>query len=299
MVEFATFVRVVEAGSMSAAARAMGVPRSTVSRHLSRLEDELGVRLMQRTTRVLSLTEAGEEYYHRVRRIVAELDEAAEAVQCMDGEPRGRLRVSIPKAGGNIGVRQLFVDYCRRYPEVELELLQTNRRVDLVAEGIDVALRGGPAVDSSLIARRIGPARRMCVASPAYLDARGTPSTPDDLSDHDCNRGLIDDLPERAWPLLAGGSVPVSGRITADDPGLLGAAAVAGLGIACIPVVVVLQHLERGELVPVLPDTVGNKGSISIVYPARDHLPAKVRAFIDLCVQTIPASFQAVPEAWI
>jgi len=282
--EMATFVQVIDGGSLSAAARHLGVPRSTVSRQLARLEERLNVRLLQRTTRTIHLTEAGTEYYRRARSIVGDIREAEEAVSQLDGVPRGLLRISVPSGGGSERSSALMTGFMKMYPEVTLEVVHDNRRVDLIAEGFDIALRGGNNPDSSLIARRIGTAMRLCVASPAYLDEHGRPQKPEDLVNHACLRGTMDNHIERSWGLFAGGRISVDGPLVSSSVSLLVDSALAGLGIACVPIIGYRELLRSKELELVLTDTVGSTGSLQIVYPAREHLPAKVRAFIDYAV---------------
>ena len=280
-----TFVAVVEGGTFSAAARALGLPVSTVSRQVSRLEERLGVRLLNRTTRRVTTTPPGQTYFERCRRIVAETREAEEEVASMHGEPRGLLRISAPPSGLRATlVEDLVAAFLARYPQIAVELVAESRYVDLVAEGYDLALRGGILRDSALTARRLIRMRTGLVASPAYLARRGRPRRVADLARHDL---LVQRAPGRQprWPLSPRGSIPVRGRLITNDMAISRAAAIAGLGIAYLPLVLVDQELEAGGVEPVLPNAVGrDTDGLHMVYPQGRLLAARVRAFIDFAV---------------
>lgn len=272
------FLEVVNCGSISAAARKLHVPRATLSRRLSGLEADLGVRLLHRRTTSLTLTDAGKELSLRAARIVADADAAWSSVQRLDETPRGLLRVSLTGAYFN----QLFIDFLRDFPEVNLEVLATTRHVDLIAEGVDVAMRIGPIKDHDLIAKRIGSDRLLAVAAPDYLTRWGTPETPEDLSSHNCIVGFAGDwAPSRTWPLHDGGTIEISGRLAANELDLIKASALEGNGIALLPTAVVSEELARGFLEPVLPDLVGAQIPISLVYADREFIDPKVRIFVD------------------
>lgn len=285
---FASFVSIVEHASISAAARALGLPRATLSRRLAALEEELGVRLMHRSTRNLRPTAAGDELYRRARRIVAEATEARVAVARLDGVPRGLLRLSTPPGFGPI-ISPVVVQFLDRWPEVQIEVQSGARHVDLVAEGIDLAIRAGRVADQSLVARRIWSTRLTALAAPSYLEARGTPTSPSDLAAHECIRGFErGEVPARSWPLLAGGEVAVTGRLVTSDLHLIMAATAAGRGLGLLPERPALAGLiAAGELVRVLPEQVGGQVELSLVYPSRELLDPKVRAFIDLAADAI------------
>ena len=280
--ELDAFVAVVEGGTFSAAARVLGLPVSTVSRQVSRLEEHLGVRLLNRTTRRVTPTAPGQSYFERCRRIVAESREAEEEVRQLHGEPRGLLRISAPPGGLRATlVEDLITAFMARYPEIEVELLAESRYVDLVAEGFDLALRGGIMRDSALIARRLIRMRTGLVASPDYLARRGRPRRVADLARHDL---LVQRAPGRQprWPLSPRGSIAVRGRLMTNDMAVSRAAALAGLGIAYVPLMLVDLELESGVLEPVLPNAVGREtDGLHLVYPQGRLLAAKVRAFID------------------
>lgn len=274
------FAAIVDAGSVSSAARALGLPRTSLSRRLSALESELGVRLMHRQTRRLVLTPAGEELYRRASRVVAEGDAAWASLRQLDGAPRGSLRVSVPddrmaKAG-------LFVEFAEEFPAVRLEVSVTPRHVDLVAEGVDVAVRFGPVINESLIVRHLWSTRSSLVASAAYLERRGVPSSADALTNHDCIVGFGGGrAPERNWPLLRGGSIPVSARFASSGIDLRIAAVERGLGIALLPRGAVTRQLREGTLVPVLEDFVGLETPLNLVFVDREFMPPRMRLFID------------------
>lgn len=278
---FEEFVRTVDEGSVSAAARSLGVPRATLSRRLGRLEERLGVRLLHRSTRRLKLTRAGEELYPRARRIVEEAIAAQDAVRRLDEVPRGLLRVSVPI---NIDLSMApFIDsFLAAYPDVELEVWATTRHLDLIAEGIDVALRGGLVADGSLIGRRVLATELAGVASPDYLDARGRPTDPEELADHECILGFLrGERPERFWPLHDGSRIPVSGRLITNDVELRLAVALQGRGIALLPLSFCLGALAAGRLERVLEGALGSAAYLTLVYPEREFLDPKVRAFVD------------------
>jgi DNA-binding transcriptional LysR family regulator len=280
--EMETFVAVVEGGTFSAAARALGLPVSTVSRQVSRLEERLGARLLNRTTRRVTPTDSGQSYFQRCRRIVAESREAEEEVRQMHGAPRGLLKIAAPPSGLRAtAVEELISAFLARFPEIEVELVAEARFVDLIAEGYDLALRGGILRDSSLVARRLLRMRTGLVASPDYLARRGRPRRVADLARHDL---LVQRAPGRQprWPLMPRGSLPVRGRLTTNDLSVSRAAALAGLGIAYMPLALVDLEIERGQVETVLPSSVGrDTDGLHLVYPQGRLLAAKVRAFVD------------------
>lgn len=299
---FDEFVAIVEAGNISAAARALGMPRANLSRRLAALEDELGVRLLHRSTRRQVPTDAGQELYRRVRRIVDDAQAAREAVRRMDDQPRGLLRVSVPPGLGATPFAGILVDFLERWPEVRLELSSGTAHVDLIAEGFDLALRAGRVRDHNLVGRQLFQVRTVAVASPAWLSAHGVPTSLEQLRDAECIRGFDQGAtPQRTWPLLDGGTVPVRGRLATNELRLVLDAALRGLGIALLPQQVVDAHLASGALVRVLPDRVGDDTALTLVYPEREFLDPKVRAFIDFVVprllELLPRQLGALPAA--
>ena len=276
----------MQSGSISEAARIMGVPRATLSRRMAGLEADLGVRLILRRTTKLALTHAGEELLRRAQRIVADADEAWDAVRRLDDTPRGLLRVSL--TGSHFS--KLFTEFLSEFPEVRLEVQSTTQHVDLLSEGVDVAMRIGPVQDQNLIARRLHTDRLVVVASPEYLAQSGTLKRAADLSKHTCIMGFSGGwTPNTTWPLWKGGTVSVSGRLSGNDIGLVRAAAIEGLGCALIASAIVAEDIEAGRLVPVLLDQVGAELPISLVFADREFIDPKVREFVDRAVQVIAA----------
>jgi DNA-binding transcriptional LysR family regulator len=281
--EMAVFAKIVATGSLSSAARDLGLSPAMVSRRLAALEARLGVRLVNRTTRSLSLTDEGANYYESCARVLAEIEDANAAVSAGRQEPRGTLRVALPAAFGNQYVAPLVPQFAARYPAVQLALSLSDRAVNLIEEGFDLAIRIAALEDSSLAARKLAPNRRVLCASPEYLRRQGAPREPADLREHNCL--LASDF-EGSWEYKdAGGkagTVRVSGRYVCDNWEVLREWALAGLGIALKSTWDVRRHLESGALLPLLPGYSFDSGvAIYAVYPHRRHLPAKTRAFID------------------
>jgi DNA-binding transcriptional LysR family regulator len=275
------FTRVVQAGSFTAAARALAMPKSSVSRKVSELEDRLGVRLLQRTTRKLGLTDAGRLYFDRSSRIVAEMEEAEQAVAQTQSAPRGLLRVTAPLSFGMLG--PMMAGFLQRHPDVQVELVCTDRRVDLVDEGFDVAIRAGPLDDSTLIARSLGVLERVLVASPAYLRRHKRPRSPAELGEHDCVNFGAGPAPT-VWILHAGErrvEVRVAPRYSVNELDLLLEAARAGVGIALIARFVAAEDLRAGRLRQLLPEWSSPQTPIHAVYPTARHLSPKVAAFVE------------------
>lgn len=278
--EMAVFVKVVESGGFSAAARELNMPKSTVSRYVSRLEDRLGVRLLNRTTRSLRPTELGAAYYERVARIIQDIAEAEAAVTNMQVEPRGTLRVSAPLSFGHAFMGRIVASFLETWPEVTLDVDLTDRVVDIIDEGFDLAIRVGKLRDSSLIARRLASSDRILVASPRYLEQHGMPRTPDDIRRHECLLYAYE-ATTASWRLGPELTVPVKGRLISNNGDVLASAAAEGLGLALIPSFVVGRRLQRGELVQVLGEYTSSDAGVHAVYPHSRHLSTKVRAFVD------------------
>ncbi|GAB4224802.1 MAG: LysR family transcriptional regulator [Kiloniellaceae bacterium] len=282
------FVRTVREGSFSAAARALELTPSAVSKQIGRLEDRLSVRLFNRTTRRLSLTEEGAAFYERASRILADLEDAAVSVSGMKAEPRGRLRVTLPTAFGILHLLPALPDFIARHAEVTLEIDLNDRFVNMVEEGFDLALRIGDLEDSSLIGRRLAANRRVLAASPGYLAGRPAPQRPEDLRDHDCL--IYTYRPQRHdWHLVdeAGQEsvISVSGSLETNNPMMLRAAALSGLGVVLLPLWIIGPDLKEGRLQRVLPEHHWPDSSIYAVYPPGRHLSAKVRRFVDFLVE--------------
>ena len=281
------FVRVVDAGSFSAAARHWGRSKAVVSKYVSALEEDLGVALLRRTTRSLSLTEAGRAYRERCVGVLGEIQSLEASVREDVEAPRGRLRVSAPPGLASHYLQVMTRDFIARYPDVSIDLDLTHRIVDLVEENIDVAIRVTEPRDSSLVARRIAPVSIIVVAAPSYLRRRGTPTKPTDLREHDC---LVDTnfRDQQRWRFRWSGkaeTVTVDGPLRVNDPDAIRDLAIAGLGVGLVPDFVAVEALRKGKLREVLPDTVALRWSILAVYPRRRYLPVRVRAYVDHLVE--------------
>lgn len=281
------FVRVVDAGSYTAAADQMEISRALASKLVQSLEEQLGVRLLHRTTRKLSLTEAGERYYQRVSEILGALNEAEAVASELQADPRGRLRVSAPMSFAIHHLGSVIAEFQRRHPRIELELNLNDRQVDLVEEGFDMAIRIARLADSSLVARRIAPCRLLLVASPAYLRRTGVPREPSDLSAHNFLSYTL--AARRDEIVLVRGAerqtLTLAGSLRVNNGDVIASAAIHGLGICVSPSFLIWQHLQRGELVEVLPQWQIPDIAVHAVYPAGRTLPAKTRSFIDFLVE--------------
>ena len=286
--EMAVFVKVVAAGSLSAAARELGSSPAVMSRRLAALESRLGVRLVNRTTRTLNLTVEGSRYYEACTRVLADIQEADAEVAAGRVEPRGALKVALPASFGHQHVAPLIPKFAERYPKVELALSLSDRNVNVMDEGFDVAVCIADLRDSSLAARRLAPNRRVVCASPAYLAAHGTPRTPEDLAKHSCL--VVSDFTANWEYKTRDGrstSVRVQGRYACDNWEVLRQWALAGLGIALKSTWDVYRQLEDGSLVVLLPEyTFHSDVAIYAVYPHRRFLPAKTRVFIEFLAES-------------
>jgi len=280
------FVATVGANGFAAAARALDVPRSKISKQIQALEEAIGVQLLQRTTRSLHLTEAGAEYYDACRDVIASLDEAEQRARTGMGEIRGVLRVNAPMSFGLSRLGPLIPRFNELHPNVELQVVLSDQQVDPVKGGFDVTIRIASLPDSSMIARSLAPAPRIMVASPGYLAREGTPQTPKDLAHHKClSYGY---LQSGASLQLCNGKetqrVTVSGPLHANNGDILAQAAVAGMGIALLPNFIVERAVADGRLVPVLCDWEAPAITVNAVYPSARRVPMKTRAFIDFLV---------------
>jgi DNA-binding transcriptional LysR family regulator len=282
--ELAAFVAVVETESFTAAADRLGTAKSVVSRRVSALEERLGVQLLRRTTRRLSLTDTGQSFYEHSARILADLDEAESAVLQEHGELRGTLRIALPLSFGVRHMCRPVAEFGRKHPRVHFDLDLNDRRVDLVEEGADLAVRIGRLTDSSLIARRLFEARTVVCASPAYLEENGMPRRPEELREHRClvyanlaepTKWVCDDADGNRI------RVDVTATMSASSGDFLCAAAAQGLGIAMQPTFIAGESIRRGELVPILTDCLWPVTPAYAVYPPTRHLSYRVREFID------------------
>jgi DNA-binding transcriptional LysR family regulator len=279
----AIFVKVVQAGSFSGAARALGVPNTTVSAKVARLEKRLGVTLIQRTTRKLNVTPAGRAYYERCVRGLEEIETAEAELSLSAAEPRGLLRITAPGDVAHGMLPPIVSRFMARYPRTRVEVVVANRVVDLLAEGVDLAIRAAALRDSTLVARRFMPFSVGLWASRAYLQAKGTPKTPADLDQHDYL--VFPRFSTQTLRLADGRSrveVKPAGRLAVDDPGTIRLLVLQGAGIGLLP-----DYLARDTpLVRVLPKWTWMSGALSFVYPGQRFVPANVRAFIDTALAT-------------
>ena len=287
-----SFVAVTRAGSFAAAARRLGLSTTAVSRHVAELERRLGVTLLRRTTRSITLTESGIRYLPRAAAILDELERLNAETVRDDQAPRGALRITAPPAIGREWIVPLAVEFVAAYPEVDVELDLTERLVDMVGEGFDAAVRAGPMRPSSLVARRIVEMRYRLCASPEYLLCIGTPVSPGDLVDHRCLSWRRADLGgvEGVWKLVAGGvetAVPVRFRLAVSDMSSLRGAALSGLGLAILPDLDVRADLDAGRLVEVLPGYELPSGVLTLVRPPTPFVPAKLRVFTEFMTSTM------------
>ncbi len=295
-----TFVAVVEQGSFARAADRLDQSVSSVSRQVAELETHLDARLLNRTTRRLSLTEAGRAFHERSVQLLADLDEAEQAASGGAATPRGTLKLTCPITYGVRVLAPLVGSFAARYPDLRLDVELSDRAVDLVDEGFDLAVRIGAIRNPTLVARRIGETRLVCCAAPAYLAGRGTPASPEDLARHACL--TYEYAPVRSqWRFVdAQGReriAKVGGPIHANNGRMLTALAVEGAGVTFEPDVIVEPEIAAGRLVPILADFTPPAIPIHAAYPSRRHLSAKVRAFIDHLVSATagPAASSAAP----
>lgn len=296
--DVALFVRVVETGSFTKAAEALGLQKSSVSRAVSRLEDGLGARLLQRTTRRLGLTDAGQLFYERARGAVAGVDEAASLVLDSGSEPRGLVRLTAPPDAHALGLAEGVAQFVARYPAIQVDLVLTGRVVDLVTDGVDLAVRAGRLADSTLVARRVGSTDLALFAAASYLDRRGRPASPTALAPHDCV--LFRARGGRAtWNLVGPDGeevVEVQGPISADDFAFVARAAIAGAGIALLPVTVAADAVRRGELESLLHLYRVAGGPLHVVLPSSIFVPSRVALLRDFLVEFLTAKLAAVQE---
>ncbi|MEX0951833.1 MAG: LysR family transcriptional regulator [Gammaproteobacteria bacterium] len=292
------FSHVARGGSFAAAARDMNMSRAMVSKHVMQLESDLGVRLLNRNTRQVSLTEAGAEYLERLGHILAELDDAELALTTLNTEPRGLLRLNAPPSFGAFHLVPLLAEFMQAYPNVHVEMKLTDRAADVVEEGFDLAIEVGRLADSSLVARVLAHSRLVICGSPDYLRKHGTPQTPDDLASHNCLTSSR--FPPRdEWPLRGpdGDRLhKVSGTFRSNIGDAVHRMAVQGLGLTMLPTYMVGQDLKKGRMHAVLTEYEPTPYMIAALYPDRRYLPAKVRSLMDFLVEKIgPEPYW---EAW-
>lgn len=287
--EMETFVRVAEEESFSGAARALRISPSAASRLVSQLEDRLGVRLINRTTRRLNLTDEGRAFWQRSARVLADLEEAEQAAAQARGVPSGTLRVNASVAFGTYQIAHILPEFMQRCPLVHVELTLTDRVQDHLEDGTDVAIRFGGGADSSLIARKLGEDRRVICAAPSYLEREGAPKRPDDLRRHNC---LVRTAPMarlNVWPFRSPDGpfrMTVTGRVEVNNTEAMLRMALAGVGLVRLAELLVGPYIRDRRLMPVLTDWhLAEAEPIHAVYPHRRHLSARVRAFVDFLVE--------------
>lgn len=292
-------VRVVQEGSFRGAARALGMPRTTVSRRIAELEAQLGVQLLQRTTRTLALTDAGVAFIDEAEGAITRLDAAAEAVAALHAAPRGRLRVTTTVPLGEQFLGPIVAEFLAAFPSVEVAVHLTDRTVDLVSERFDVAIRAGALPDSSLVGRRVGASAYRVVASADYLQRHGTPARPSELGAHACLRfAKTGTVARSTWPFRSGGrdvDVPVTGRLVSDDFVVLRTAAERGVGIARLPTAVTHASLREGRLVSVLDGFAPAPTPLHVLHVG-GRLPSRTRAFLDFATPRLVAAIAGTSD---
>jgi DNA-binding transcriptional LysR family regulator len=281
-----TFVKVVDVGGFSAAARALNLSPSMVTNHIQSLEERLGVRLLNRSTRKVNLTEVGHAFYDRCVRIIAELDDAEQVAEALQSRPRGTLRLNTAVAIPTV-IAPVIAEFVALYPEASVSIVATGRMVDLVEEGFDLAIRITPIPSSSLIIRRLASYRFVVCGAPDYFTSRGRPGRPADLIHHNCLN--YSDAPWGAeWHFASSDNdeaVPITGNLQANNVESLRRAAVLGQGLIYVPTFLISDELKSGRLVPTLTEFPTVERSIDAIYPHRQHLSAKVRSFIDMAAK--------------
>lgn len=292
--EIQTFVSVVESGGFSAAADRLGIAKSAVSRRMADLEARLGVQLLHRTTRRITLTDSGRGFYERCKQLLADLDEAEQCVSQAHGALRGSLRITMPTAFGLLHVTPAITEFTQQHPDIAFELDFNDRQVDLLHEGFDLAIRVARLADSSLIARRLAPIRFTVCASPEYIAAHGTPRTPQELAQHACL--IYSNSPEPGvWSYEPSDgeriAVNVGVKLKANNGDFLRAAAIAGLGIVMLPTFYTHEAVADGRLLPLLREVNWPVVNAYALYPPTRHLSTRVRAFVDF----LAARFAGTP----
>lgn len=291
--DIAVFVHVVDSGSFTAAAGRLELSKSVVSKYVTRLENRLGARLLNRTTRRLSLTEVGRAFYERSRAGLREIEEAEAEVSRLQRAPRGTLRLNVPMSFGILHVAPAIPDFLARYPELSVDMNLDDRQLDLVEEGFDLAIRIAQLPDSSLVARRLGPCRHVVCGAPGYFRRHGVPRTPQDLREHNAIFYKYQDS-AREWHFISPSGtpvrVPISGSVQMNNSLALREALLHGAGITLTPTFVVGADIKAGRLQAILADCRTLELSIYAIYPQHQHLSPKVRAFVDFIADRITDS---------
>ncbi len=286
------FRRVVELEGFSVTARDLGLSNAAVSKNIAELEAHLRVRLLTRTTRRMSVTEAGAAYYRRCVHILDEIEEAERAAAHLSAAPRGELKVSAPMSFGLLHLSPIIGEFLERYPEVSVDLVLNDRRVDLVDEGFDVAVRAGGALsDSSMIARTLAPLKRVVCGAPDYFEKHGVPNAPNELERHHCLIYSLSSTP-RQWQFKGSGGevgVKIAGRYQVNSSLALKEALLAGQGVTLIPTFIVGEEIRRGRLRAVLADWQPEPQAVYAIYLHRQYIPPKVRCFVDFLQERFTA----------
>ena len=280
--DIAVFVKVAQYGAFSRAARSLGMPVSTVSRKVTSLEEQLGVTLIQRTTRKLSLTAQGQAYYARCSEPLAHLLDAEQALTQTQRKPEGLLKISVPVIFGQEAFYEFVSSFLKAYPDIQIDLFVTNLFLDLVAENIDLGIRFGELKDSSIVAQRLGKSVRYLAAAPDYLKGRAPPSKPEDLKDHDCVL-LNGRNGEAEWHLVSGRKsidIRVSGPVSSRDFDAVSAFTHRGHGIGLLPSTYCDEEFRKGDLIRLLPDWSSEEIFVHAVYPTRRFLPLRLQVFL-------------------
>lgn len=292
------FVRVAKAGSFAGAAKDLGISRAMATKHIMQLENDLRTRLFNRTTRSLSLTEVGESYLERCQQILLDVEEMEAAVTHLQTEPRGVLKICAPPVIGATQISPALTEYLKGYPDLSVEMVLKGGQVDLIDEGVDIAIHIGQQLnDTSLIARKLASSQLVVCASPAYLEAHGTPEDPEDLEEHSC---LINWAipPRNKWKfkgLLGERTVTVTGRMQANMADPIRNAAVNGLGIVMLPKYIVGSDIEKGKLKVIMENYPITPLDIYAVYPHRKYLTAKARSFLEFIQEWLPKRTGMMP----
>ena len=286
------FVRVVQTGSFSAVGRELNTTQATISKKVAALEAKLGVKLLTRSSRDISLTQAGADYYEQTVVMLAELDEVEARVRSQVATPQGTLRVTAPVAFGRLVLAPIVGEFLEKYPDIKVDMSLGDRHVDLIAEGVDVAIRARKLEDSSLIARHLFDNPMLLVASPKYVKLHGEPREPADLKRHNC---IVYSLLRTGnhWHFTHHGkeiSVPVTGTFQSDSGDTNMEVALSGLGITALPIWMVKEHLRSGRLVQILTDYKADSIPFNAIYPQNRYVPLKVRCFVDFLKEKLAES---------
>ena len=286
--EVLVFIKVVQAGSFTQAAKQMGMPNSTVSSKVSSLEKRLATTLITRTTRRLSVTPAGQAYFKKCLLGLEEIKSGENEIAASKGEPQGLLRLTAPVELGSSVLPQLILAYTTKYPKVSVEVILTDRRVELLAENIDLAIRAGELRDSTLIGKKLGVSGFFLFCSPKYLKTRGEPRHPRELKDHNCLH--FTPLGSESWKLVGPKgalNVSVPNKMIVNDLTMLKALTISGMGISLLPSFYCKSELQTGKLVRILPDWQTTPNPVHFVYPAQKFVSSKLSAFINLATEPI------------